>query len=62
MVILTRYSTDKCSGLVKTLLSTVLSDESTLGAGSYYYVYGLNSAAFALAIINILLFLVLPAL
>lgn len=58
VVILTRHGADKCRGIVDTPLGKAPSNESAPGAGTYHYVCGLNSAAFAVAIINMLLFLI----
>lgn len=58
VIILTRHGASSCSGIVDTPLGRAPSNASAPGAGHYSYVCGLNTACFALAIINMVLFLI----
>ncbi|RMZ90482.1 hypothetical protein DV736_g2268, partial [Chaetothyriales sp. CBS 134916] len=57
----TRHGANKCRGIVNTPLGTAPSNESAPGAGHYGYVCRLNTACFAMAVLNILLFLITAA-
>jgi len=57
----TRHGASRCSGVVNTPLGTAPSNESAPGAGNYGYVCSLNTAAFAVSIVNIILFLITAA-
>jgi hypothetical protein len=53
----TRHGANSCKGVVNTPLGTGLSSESAPGAGDWGYVCSLNTACFALALLNVFLFL-----
>ena len=56
----TRHGANSCKGVVNTPLGFGLSSESAPGAGHWGYVCSLNTACFALAVLNIFLFLITP--
>jgi len=56
----TRHGANKCKGVVNTPLGFGLSSQSAPGAGDWGYVCSLNTAAFAMAILGIFLFLITP--
>ena len=56
----TRHGANACKGVVNTPLGVGLSSQSAPGAGNWGYVCSLNTAAFAMAILNIFLFLITP--
>ncbi|ETN41637.1 uncharacterized protein HMPREF1541_03573 [Cyphellophora europaea CBS 101466] len=56
-----RHGANKCRGIVNTPLGTAPASEEAPGAGSYGYVCSLNTAVFAVAIVNIFLFLITAA-
>ena len=53
-----RHGANSCKGVVNTPLGVGLSSESAPGAGDWGYVCSLNTAVFAMAILNVFLFLV----
>jgi hypothetical protein len=53
----TRHGANSCKGVVNTPLGVGLSSESAPGAGHWGYVCSLNTACFAMAVLNIFLFL-----
>lgn len=57
----TRHGAGSCTGVVSTPLGRAPSNQSAPGAGSYGYVCTLNTAAFAVAVVNIFLFLITAA-
>jgi hypothetical protein len=57
----TRHGANKCSGFVTTPLGQGLSSEEAPGAGDWGYVCSLNTACFAMAVLNIFLFLITAA-
>merc|ERR1711981_1173969 len=54
----TRHGANSCKGVVNTPLGTGLSSQAAPGAGDWGYVCSLNTACFAVSIVNIFLFLV----
>lgn len=54
----TRHGANSCKGVVNTPIGTGLDNQSAPGAGDYGYACSLNTAAFAVAVIGILLFLI----
>lgn len=54
----TRHGANSCSGVVNTPLGVGLSSQEAPGAGDWGYVCSLNTACFAMAILNIFLFLI----
>ena len=54
----TRHGANACKGVVNTPLGFGLSSEDAPGAGDWGYVCSLNTACFAMAVLNIFLFLV----
>lgn len=54
----TRHGANSCTGIVNTPLGSAPSNESAPGAGHYGYVCSLNTAVFAVSILNIFLFLI----
>merc|ERR1712169_102408 len=56
-----RHGANACKGVVNTPLGTGLSGEAAPGAGDWGYVCSLNTACFAVSIVNIFLFLVTAA-
>merc|ERR1712000_547788 len=57
----TRHGANACKGVVNTPLGTGLGGEAAPGAGDWGYVCSLNTACFAVSIVNIFLFLVTAA-
>jgi hypothetical protein len=57
----TRHGANSCSGVVNTPLGRAPSNDEAPGAGDYGYVCSLNTAVFAVSILNIFLFLVTAA-
>ncbi|RMZ82418.1 hypothetical protein DV737_g2119, partial [Chaetothyriales sp. CBS 132003] len=57
----TRHGASKCRGVVNTPLGSAPSNESAPGAGHYGYVCRLNTASFAMAVLNIFLFILTAA-
>lgn len=53
----TRHGANSCKGVVNTPLGVGLSSEDAPGAGDWGYVCSLNTACFAMAVLNIFLFL-----
>jgi len=53
----TRHGANSCSGVVNTPLGVGLSSEAAPGPGDWGYVCSLNTACFAMAVLNIFLFL-----
>ncbi|KIW34208.1 uncharacterized protein PV07_01000 [Cladophialophora immunda] len=54
----TRHGANSCKGFVNTPLGVGLSSEAAPGAGDWGYVCSLNTACFAMAVLNIFLFLI----
>lgn len=57
----TRHGANSCSGVVNTPLGEAPSNAAAPGAGDYGYVCSLNTAVFAVSVLNIFLFLVSAA-
>lgn len=53
-----RHGANSCSGIVNTPLGRAPSNQEAPGAGDYGYVCSLNTAVFAVSIVNIFLFLI----